>query len=89
MQDALKGQKEFTKFENVVNQIPGAQAHVPDTYAPTFEHVIFIVGFHFPLTIKREQTIQLNGNYNFNEPSLRQFADMWIGIPHQNGYNGE
>jgi hypothetical protein len=51
-QDALKGRTEFASFEKVSHQIPGTQAHVPDTYAPTFGHVIFIVGFHYPLTSK-------------------------------------
>ena len=51
-QDALKGRNEFVSLEKVSNQIPGTQAHVPDTYAPTFGHVIFIIGFHYPLTSK-------------------------------------
>jgi hypothetical protein len=63
------------------------QAHVPDTYAPTFGHVIFIIGFHNPLTSKRVWPIQLDDNYNFCEPSLRQFADIWIVILAQNGFN--
>ena len=43
-QDALKGRDEFASLEKVSNQIPGMQAHVPDTYAPTFGHVVFIIG---------------------------------------------
>jgi hypothetical protein len=38
-QDALKGRDEFASLEKVSHQIPGPQAHVPDTYAPTFGHV--------------------------------------------------
>jgi hypothetical protein len=48
-QDALKGRTEFASLDKVSNQIPGTQAHVPDTYAPTFGHVIFIIGFHYLL----------------------------------------
>jgi hypothetical protein len=86
-QDALKGRIEFASFEKVANQIPGAQAHVPNTCAPTFGHVIFIVGFHFPLTTYQGRPMQLDDDYNFCEPSLRQFADIWIGILIQNGFN--
>jgi hypothetical protein len=53
-QDALKGRTEFTLIEKVTNQIPVMQAHAPDTYAPTFGHVIFIIGFHVPLTISED-----------------------------------
>jgi hypothetical protein len=28
--------KEFASYEKVANQIPGLQAHVPETYAPTW-----------------------------------------------------
>ena len=31
--NALKGRTEFASLEKVSNQIPGTQAHVPDTYA--------------------------------------------------------
>jgi hypothetical protein len=73
-----EGRPEFASLEKVLNQIPGTQAHVPDTYAPTFGHVIFIIGFHYPLTSKRGRPMQLDDSYNFCEPSLRQFADIWI-----------
>ena len=74
-------------LEKVSNQIPGTQAHVPDTYAPTFGHVLFIIGFHYPLTSNRGRPMQLDDSYNFCEPSLRQFADIWIGILARNGFN--
>jgi hypothetical protein len=51
--NALKGRIEFASFQKVANQIPGAQAHLPDTYAPTFGDVIFVAGFHYPLTSKK------------------------------------
>ena len=86
-QDALKGRPEFTSFEKVSKQIPGTQAHVADTYAPTFGHVIFIIGFHYPLTSRRGRPMQLDDCYNFCEPSLRQFADIWIAILARNGFN--
>jgi len=31
--------------------------------------------------------MQLDDSYNFCEPSLRQFADIWIGILARNGFN--
>ena len=86
-QDALKGRTEFASFEKVSKQIPGTQAHVTDTYAPTFGHVIFIIGCHYPLTSKRGRPNQLDDSYNICEPSLRQFADIWIGILARNGFN--
>ena len=86
-QDALKGRTEFASLEKVSNQILGTQAHVPDTYAPIFGHVIFIIGFYYPLTSKRGRPMQLDDSYNFCEPSLRQFADIWIGILARNGFN--
>jgi hypothetical protein len=86
-QDALKGRTEFALFEKVSKQISGTQAHVADTYAPTFGHVIFIIGCHYPLTSKRGRPNQLDDSYNICEPSLRQFADIWIGILARNGFN--
>jgi hypothetical protein len=86
-QDALKGRTKFESLEKFLNQIPGMQAYVPETYAPTFGHVIFIIEFHFPLTSKQGWPIQLDGEYNFIAPLLRQFADIWIGILCQHGYN--
>jgi hypothetical protein len=59
---------EFASLEKVSHQIPGTQAHVPDTYAPTFGHVIFIIGFHYPLTSKWGRPMQLDDSYNFCEP---------------------
>ena len=86
-QDALKGRDESASLEKVSHQIPGTQAHVPDTYVSTFGHVIFIIGFHYPLTSKRGRPMQLDDSYNFCEPLLRQFADIWIGKLARNGFN--
>ena len=86
-QDALKGRTEFASLEKVSNQIPGTQTHVLDTYAPTLGHVIFIIRFHYPLTSKRGRPMQLDDSCYFCEPSLRQFADIWIGILARNGFN--
>ena len=86
-QDALKARGEFTLFVKVADQIPGAQAHVADTYAPTFGHVIFVIGFHYPVASFRKRPMQLDDDYSFCEPSLRLFADIWIAILFRNGFN--
>ena len=63
------------------------EVHTFDTYAPTFEHVIWIFVGHFPLHSIRKRPMRLDGEFNFLEPSLKAFLDVWIRILAANGFN--
>jgi hypothetical protein len=84
----LKSLKEFKELEDVVSMIPVddfAQAHSFDTYACSFKHDLFLIGFHYPLTSSRYRPMQVDRDGNFCEPSLKAFfADIWIAILEKN-----
>jgi len=82
-QDEQKKWSDFKALQEMVARYPGiCEVHTFDTYAPTFAHVIWIFVGHFPL-----HSIRLDGEFNFLEPSLKAFLDVWIRILAANGFN--
>ena len=87
-QDEQKKWSDFKALQELVAQYPGiCEVHTFDTYAPTFAHVIWIFVGHFPLHSIRGRPMRLDGEFNFLEPSLKAFLDVWIRILAANGFN--
>ena len=87
-QDEQKKWSDFKALQELVARYPGiCQVHTFDTYAPTFDYVIWIFVGHFPLHSIRGRPMRLDGEFNFFEPSLRAFLDVWIRTLVANDYN--
>jgi hypothetical protein len=87
-QEEQKSWDDFKALQELVSQYPGLfEVHTFDTYAPSFAHVIWIFVGHYPLHSIRGRPMRLDGEFNFLEPSLRAFLDVWIRILAANGFN--
>ena len=86
-QEIFEGMIWILSCKDVSRHIPSAHAHIVGTYTPSFENVIFIIVFYFPLTSERWRPMELGEDYKFWDPSSKTFSYNWrIGIFAKNGY---
>ena len=81
--------KAYEKLEKIRDTISfddvPPQVHYPDTYAKSFNDVLIIIAAHYPVHSNKSRPMQVNGDGDFIEPSLKAFADVWISILEKNG----
>ena len=82
--------RENKKHQSIANRL-GQEAYTPFSFASHGEQVVFLVGIDFPTEGDQDddnsRAMTLNRDRKFNQPSLRDMMDVWIGILQDNDFD--
>ena len=76
--------EESNQLQPIASRL-GQDVQAPFTYAPDDNQVLFFVDLSFPTKMKNPWSLNLD--HKFQQPSLREMMDVWIGILQYNGYD--